>query len=112
MDSSRFSRPRYWIIAAAILTLTAAPATIYLVRRAPAVPSVSFSEFLRQVDANAVARLTFNERAIAIVFKDGTQAHTVAPPEFLSANSVFMNDLVRRRVEVEAAPAPDPGSLS
>ena len=112
MDSPRFSRPRYWIIAAAIVVLTATPAAIYMSRRPPAAPAVAFSEFLQQIEANAVARVTFNERAIDIVFKDGTRAQTIAPAEFLTANSTFLHDLVRRNVQFEVSPAPDPGSLS
>ena len=112
MDSSRFNRPRYWVLAVAILALTATPAGIYLVRRTPAVPSVAFSEFLRQIQANSVARVTFNERALEVVYKDGTHAQTIAPAEFLSANSTFLHDLVRRNVQFEVAAAPDPGTLS
>src|SRR5688500_5685516 len=77
MDSSRFNRPRYWVLAVAILALTAAPAGIYLARRTPAVPSVAFSEFLRQIQANSVARVTFNERALEVVYKDGTHVQTI-----------------------------------
>src|SRR5688572_9383204 len=112
MDSPRFRRPRYWIIAAAIVVLTATPAAIYMVRRPPAAPAVAFSEFLQQIEANSVARVTFDERAIDIVFKDGTRAQTIAPAEFLTANSTFLHDLVRRNVQFEINPAPEPGSLS
>ncbi len=112
MDSSRFKRYRYWILAGLILTLTAAPAALYILRGEPASPSMAFSEFLQQVEANAVARVTFNERAIDVVLKDGSRAQTIAPAEFLTANSSFLHDLVRRNVQFEVTPAPEPGSLS
>ena len=112
MDSSRFNRPRYWILAISILALTAAPAALYMALRQPAVPAIAFSEFLQQVQANAVAKVTFDERTIDITMKDGAQAQTIAPAEFLSANSTFLHDLVRRNVQIEVTPAPDPGALS
>ena len=112
MDSSRFFRYRFWIVAAAIVLLTAAPAALFFARRPAAPPPIPFSQFLQQVEANTVARVTFSERAVEIVLKDGSQLQTVAPANFLTANPTFLNDLIRRNVQFEAAPAPDPASLS
>jgi cell division protease FtsH len=112
MDSSRFYRYRFWILAALIVLLTSAPAAIVVARRPAAPPPIPFSQFLQHVEANAVARVTFSERSVALVLKDGTQLQTVAPADFLSANPTFLNDLIRRNVQFEAAPAPDPASLS
>ena len=84
----------------------------YLANRTPAVPSIAFSEFLQQIESNAVAQVTFNERGIDVIYKDGSRAQTVAPAEFLAANSVFLQDLIRRNVRFEAAPTPEPGALS
>src|SRR5687767_4646100 len=112
MDSSRFNRSRNWILTGAIAALAAAPAAVYIARRPAPVPPIAFSDFLRQVQTDAVARVTFNERAIDVVHKDGSHAQTFAPPEFLAANSSFLHDPVRRNVQFDIAPAPDPGSLS
>ena len=112
MDSSRFNRPRYWILAALAVALAAAPAAVYMTRRAPTVPSIAFSDFLQQVQANSVARVTFHERAIDVVMKDGTHTQTIPPADFLTANSSFLHDLVRRNVQFEVTPSPDPASLS
>ena len=112
MDSSRFYRYRFWILAAFIVLLTSIPATIFLAGRPAAPPPIPFSQFLQQVEADSVARITFNERAVAIVLKNGSQLQTVAPADFLTANPTFLNDLIRRNVQFEAAPAPDPASLS
>ena len=35
-------------------------------------------------------------------------AQTIAPPEFLAANSSFVTDLVKRQIRVEVTPAPSP----
>jgi cell division protease FtsH len=111
MDS-RFYRYRFWILAALIILLTSAPAAIVLARRPAAPPPIPFSQFLQHIEANAVARVTFSERSVTIALKDGRQLQTVPPVDFLTANPTFLNDLIRRNVQFEAAPAPDPASLS
>jgi cell division protease FtsH len=96
----------------AILLLAAAPAGLYIARRPPAPPVMAFSEFVQRVESGGVAKVTFAERSIDIVFPDGSTATTIAPPEFLAANSSFVTDMVRRRIRVEVAPQNDPASLS
>ena len=108
----RFRRPRYLVVAiVAILALGAVPATIYF-KSGPQPAPIALSEFLQQVDRGAVAKVTFAERDIQVTFRDGKTAQTVAPAEFLSANSSFINDLVKRNVRVEVNPLPDPQALS
>jgi cell division protease FtsH len=92
--------------------LTAAPAGIYLARRAEAPPPMPFSEFLQRLESGTVTHVTFGERAIKVVFRDGVETTTIAPPEFLSANSSFVTDLVKRQIRVEVTPPDDPTSLS
>jgi cell division protease FtsH len=109
----RFRRPRFLIVAAAIaIALVGVPSGIYFVTRTPATPSMAFSEFLQQVERGGIAKVTFGERAIDVVLRDGRTAQTVAPPEFLSANSSFITNLVRRDVRVEVTPVTDPQALS
>jgi cell division protease FtsH len=112
MDSSGFNRPRNWILAAVLFVFVTAPLGFYLATRPPTAPAIAFSEFLQQIESNAVAHVTFNERGIDVIYKDGTKAQTVAPAEFLAANSTFLQDLIRRNIRFEAAPAPEPGALS
>ena len=109
----RFRRPRFLIFAALIVVaLTAVPTSIYMIKRAPVPQPIAFSEFLKQVEAGAVTRVTFDERSIDFVGRDGRTLHTVAPPEFLAANSSFINDLVKRNIRVEVNPLADPQALS
>jgi cell division protease FtsH len=108
----RRRRPRNFLILAAVLTLSGVPAGVYLAKR-PAPPQpLAFSEFLQHVQANKVSQVTFGRDAIDVVLADGRVAQTVAPPDFVSANSSFVMDLVARNVRVEGAPVPTPGSLS
>ena len=84
---------------------------MYFYNRTPVVPVMAFSEFLKQVEAGRIAQVTFEEHNVAVTTRDGARLSTIPPPEFLSANSAFINDLVRKDVLVSAAPLPDPGAL-
>jgi cell division protease FtsH len=64
------------------------------------------------VAAGSITRVTFDERSIDVVTRDGRTLQTVAPPEFLAANSSFINDLVKRNIRVEVNPLADPQALS
>jgi cell division protease FtsH len=90
----------------------AVPAGLYVSRRAPAPPPLPFSEFLKQVESGGVTAVTFGERTIDVTLRDGRAVQTTAPPEFLTANSLFYTDLVKRQIKVEVTPAQEPGSLS
>ena len=94
------------------MALTAIPTSIYMVKRAPDPQPIAFSDFLQQVDAGGVTKVTFDERSIDVVARDGRVLQTVAPPEFLAANSSFVNDLVKHNIRVEVNPLADPQALS
>jgi cell division protease FtsH len=96
----------------ALVVLIAAPSAVYLARRPAAPPQLAFSEFVQRVESGSVKEVVFGERHIAVTFRDGTVATTVAPVEFLSANSSFFNDLVKRQIRVDVKPIEDPTSLS
>ena len=85
---------------------------LYLSKRPPAVRPLAFSEFVHELDAGAVTAVTFSDRAMAVTLRDGTTVHTIAPPEFLTANASFVTDLVRRRIRVDVTPAVDPSAIS
>jgi len=84
----------------------------HIARRTPEPPPLAFSDFLHQVEAGSIAEVHFGEHAMSVVMQDGTAATTVAPPEFLAANSSFVTDLVRRNIKVDVAAPADPTSLS
>jgi cell division protease FtsH len=71
-----------------------------------------FSEFLQRVEAGNVTQVTFGDHSIEVVLRDGSTARTVAPPEFLNANSSFFADLVKRQIKVDVVAVDDPANLS
>jgi cell division protease FtsH len=111
VDYSRFRKPRAFILIAALVAIVVASA-VYVARRGPAVEALVFSDFLKAVESGQVTAVTFTDHTIDVVMRDGRAAQTVAPPEFLTANSSFVTELYRRQIRVEVTPAPTPGSLS
>jgi cell division protease FtsH len=109
---SRFRKPRFLLLAAAILVLSAAAAGIYLARRAPVEAPLAFSEFLQAVEAGSVSQVTFADRTIDVVLADGRTVQTFVPPDFLAANAGFITDLARKNIRVDATPPVQPGTLS
>ncbi|MEO8520628.1 MAG: ATP-dependent zinc metalloprotease FtsH [Acidobacteriota bacterium] len=107
-----FRRPRFLILAAVILALTAIPAGLYVARRPVPPPPMAFSEFLQELEAGSVTAVTFHDRTIDVTLRDTRMVHTIAPPEFLAANASFVTDLVRRHIRVEVEPSPDPSAPS
>ena len=112
MDFSRFRRPRALILIAVLAAIVLGTAGYAASRRAPEPETLAFSDFLKAVDTGQVTAVTFMERSIAVTLRDGRVAQTVAPPEFLAANSSFVTDLYRRQVRVDVNPLPEPGALS
>jgi cell division protease FtsH len=112
LDFSRFRRPRILLATAAALVLLAGATGIFLKYRAPDVPPIAFSEFLKAVDAGQVTAVVLSDRDIAVTLRDGRTAQTFAPAEFLASSSNFITDLYRRNIRVEVTRAPEPGSLS
>jgi cell division protease FtsH len=109
----RFRRPRFLILVVVmIVALAGVPAGFYYANRAPAAESLAFSEFLQQVERGSVTKVTFGERALDVALSDGRTLQTFAPPDFVSANSSFITDLVKRNVRVEVTPLTDPQALS
>jgi cell division protease FtsH len=56
--------------------------------------------------------VTFGDRSLLVTFRDHSQASTVAPAEFLTANASFVTDLVKRQIRVDVTAPADPTSLS
>ena len=111
MELPRLPRRRLLALILAAVLLAGVPA-LYFAKRAPAAPSIAFSEFIQHVEAGRVAQVNFHARHLAITLADGSAITTVAPPEFLAANGAFSLDLIRKNIRVEAAAGTDPDALN
>jgi cell division protease FtsH len=111
VEFPRLRRSRLYLLIAAVVVLTATPVGVYYARRTPAPPAIAFSEFLQHVSSGRVAQVVFEERSLGVTMRDGTKLSTIAPPEFFTSNSGFVNELVRQNVRVEVSALPDPAAL-
>jgi hypothetical protein len=105
-----FRRPHYLLLAFATALVVAISAGFFYINRTPAAPQLMFSEFLQRVDAGNVTQVTFGDRSIEVGLRDGSKARTVAPPEFLNANSSFFADLVKRQIKEDVVAVDDPAT--
>jgi cell division protease FtsH len=112
VDFSRFRKRRSLVLAASLLAVALTGGVSAAYYFSATTPAMAFSEFLKAVDAGKVTEVTFNDRTITVVLRDGARAQTVSPPEFLAANSSFIKDLYRRDIKVDVTPVSEPGSLS
>jgi cell division protease FtsH len=97
---------------AAFVLLVAIPSGIYLVRRPTPPAPMPFSDFVQRVESGSVSKVILGEAGIDFVFRDGSAGSTIAPREYLLANSAFVTDLTKRRIEVNFSPVADPTALS
>jgi cell division protease FtsH len=67
--------------------------------------TIPFSEFLQQIDRQAVTAIVISGDAIDATLGSGRLVRTTPPPGYLSANLTFIADLARRGVRVDVQPA-------
>jgi cell division protease FtsH len=106
-----FRRKRFFVPAAIALAL-AIGATVYVVRTRHQLPEVAFSEFLQLIEQDEVTQVRSSPDGIEVTLRDGRQAHTVAPPEFLADASFVSSLALKRGIRIDVQAAPEPGSLS
>jgi len=108
----KLPRPRLiWIAAAAIaLTVAIAGGTALALRSST--PSVPFSTFLGDVQADRVKVLLVDADTFTYLRRDGVQFETLAPQGYIASTPAFVPGLVARgvRFDVERVAAPTSGS--
>jgi cell division protease FtsH len=103
----KFSR-RAILTAAGVLVVVML-GTVLLLRRTagPAIPSVPFSDLLRDLDRGAVAAVVVNGDALEFQLADGRTFRTTAPTNYVTASSAFVPDLAKRNVRIDVRTAPE-----
>ena len=74
-------------------------------------PSISFSQFIQDVNANAVRRVTVEGDVLIAERRDGTAVETVAPHGYVAANPTFVTDLTGQGIQLDVTAA-EPSRLS
>jgi cell division protease FtsH len=94
-----------------ILALVGVTAGYWRAFRAPEPTEITFSEFLRHVDAGRAAAVTLSEGALDLTLADRRRLRTVPPPGFFGTNAAFVTDLARRGVSLQVKPAATSSAL-
>jgi cell division protease FtsH len=71
------------------------------------VPTVPFSDLLRDLESGRVSTVIVNGDQLDVVLTDGRHLQTTAPANYVTANPSFVSDLVRRGVRFDVRPASD-----
>jgi cell division protease FtsH len=108
--SPLFKRRRFYV-PAGLVVIALVATTIYLSRHRTPLPELAFSEFLHQVDGDAVTQVHFADGAITLTRRDGSSARTVPPPNFLVSDA-FVGNLTRHGVRIEAQLTAEPNGLN
>jgi cell division protease FtsH len=106
-----FRRKRFFVPAGIVLALAIGTA-VHVLRTRHQPPDVAFSQFLQMIERDEVTTVRSSQEGLDLTLRDGRQAHTVAPPEFLKDASFVSGLALKRGIRIEVQAAPEPGSLS
>jgi cell division protease FtsH len=103
----KFHRTRLFWVGAGILIVILAVAAVVTLRahRIPDPTPVAFSEFLRDVDAGRVSRVTVGTESLLFERLDGQRFETLAPAGYVASNPTFVTNLTNRGVRLEVTKA-------
>jgi cell division protease FtsH len=111
---SRRKLPRLrlvWIAAVAVAAILSIALFVTLRTRPTTVSTtVPFSDFLRDVRADAVQSVLVDGDAVTFERRDGQRFATTAPPGFIALNPTFLPGLIDRGVQFSAARVETAGS--
>jgi cell division protease FtsH len=101
----KFARARStWIAATAVVVVGL---SIYAVRTRSTVeaPRAAFSELLTAIERGSVAEIVVNGDQVQARLTDGTELRSTTPANYVTANPIFVPELIKRgvRIDVRAA---------
>ncbi|HEY2150554.1 MAG TPA: ATP-dependent zinc metalloprotease FtsH [Vicinamibacterales bacterium] len=76
------------------------------------VQPVPFSDLLHQLDTGVVAAVVVDGDALDFTLTSGPAFHTVAPPNYVTANPAFISDLAKKQVRIEVRTANEPSAVN
>jgi cell division protease FtsH len=110
--SGKWSRRRILSFAGGALIALVAIGLVVRFRLAVDVPEVPFSDLLRAADRGVVSEVIVNGDTLDVKLTDGKMLRTVAPSNYVAANSAFISELAKKRVRIEVRSAPEQTAYS
>jgi cell division protease FtsH len=95
----------------AVLLLVAAFLTMRA-RNAPEIAQVPFSDLLRHLHNNAVASVVVSGDTVEFALNNGQTLRTVAPLNYITANSAFVPELASKNVRIDIRTPTEPAAYS
>jgi cell division protease FtsH len=88
--------------------------TVIMLRRNTTIErsQVPFSDLLHELERGAVAEVVVNGDTLDFNLSSGKTLRTVAPPNYVTANSSFVSDLAKRNVRIEVKTLPEQSAYS
>jgi cell division protease FtsH len=110
--SGKWSRRRLVLAVPAVLVTLLWIGILVRSRISAEPPQVPFSDLLSALDRGAVAEVTVNGDTLDVKMADGHLVRTLAPANYVTANSSFVPDLAKRNVRIDVRSAPEPTAYS
>jgi cell division protease FtsH len=107
VPGGKFSRTRLLWVGAGVIVVLLLAGAFYALRVAgvPQPTAVAFSEFLREVQAGRVSRVTVAPDSLQFEHKDGRRFETIAPQGYVAANPTFVTTLTDAGVVLDVSKA-------
>ena len=112
MRSGKWSRRRLVLAVPAVLVALLWIGLLVRSRIGAEPTQVPFSDLLSALDRGAVAEVTVNGDTLDVRMADGHLVRTLAPANYVTANSSFVPDLAKRNVRIDVRSAPEPTAYS
>jgi cell division protease FtsH len=100
--------PRLIAIAVTVLVLLVSAGVALRGRGRAAAPQAPFSDLLREVDRGTVTAIVVDGDALDFTLTSGRTLRTVAPSNYVTANTAFVADLAKKGVRIDVRTASEP----
>jgi cell division protease FtsH len=110
--SRRFQRRSIVFAATLVLVALSGGLLVLRARRAATLVRVPFSDLLRHLDAGTVSAVVVSGDTLDFTLADGKTFRTVAPANYVTANSAFVPELAKKHVRIDVQTLPEQSAYS
>jgi cell division protease FtsH len=108
----KLPRRAVWLVAAVALVVLVAALAVARGRGGERIAQVPFSDLLQQLDRGMVAEVVIDGDALGYRLTDGRAFHTVAPPNYVTANAAFVPELAKKKIRLEVRTSSEQAAYS